>query len=77
MSGYIYKVTEFTALDPDEWQHRLFTTRKYEATQFLKRELMAGKPLSKYEVTRSRDGRADSTVEVDVYEFMQIDLGEE
>lgn len=76
MASYIYQVTEFTQIDPDESEIRIQTTRKYEATKFLQKELAAGKPLARYEVVRSRDGYVDTAKEIDVYEFMQIDLGE-
>lgn len=76
MSGYIYLIKQ-TDHQLDEEQIRFATTRKYEATQFLERQLQAGESLALFEVSRSRDGRADSTVYVDVYDFMKIDLGEE
>lgn len=75
MAGYIYHVTEFVPID-STWATRFLATRKYEATAFLQTELMSGKSLSQFEVTRSRDGRADTSVFVDTYEFMQIDPGE-
>lgn len=75
MSGYVYHVTEFVPMD-ETWTTRFLTTRKYEATKFLFNELGAGKSMSHFEVTRSRDGRADTSVFVDTYEFMKIDLGE-
>lgn len=77
MSGYIYTVTEGDSQLGDDEQVRLLTTRKYEATRFLETQLMAGKSMAKFQVTRSRDGRPDTSVWVDTYDFMKIDLGEE
>lgn len=76
MAGYIYHVTEFVPMD-ETWTTRFLTTRKYEATKFLFSELQSGKSMGSFEVTRSRDGRADTSVFVDTYEFMKIDVGEE
>jgi hypothetical protein len=76
MAGYVYLVKQ-TNHQLDEEQIRLLTTRKYEATKFLESQIKAGEPLALFEVSRSRDGRVDSTVIVDPYEFMKIDLGEE
>ena len=76
MSGYIYQVTEQVDRETNDWQTRLQTTRKYEATKFLEKLLAEGNSLSTFEVSRARDGKADSLVHLDVYEFMQIDLGE-
>lgn len=76
MSGYIYQVNEQVGDDIPEWQTRIQTTRKYEATKFLEKQLTEGISLSQFEVSRARDGKADSLVYVDVYEFMKIDLGE-
>lgn len=73
MSGYIYQVKQG---DVQLGQTRIQTTRKYEATKFLENQLAEGVSLSEFEVTRSRDGRADSLVHIDPYEFMKIDLGE-
>lgn len=77
MAGYIYEVSEQVDRESNDWQTRLQTTRKYEAIKFLEKQLADGISLSQFEVSRSRDGRADSLVYVDTYEFMQIDLGEE
>lgn len=76
MSGYIYLIKQGDIQLGQEEQIRFATTRKYEATQFLNRQLQAGESLALFEVSRSRDGRADSTVYVDVYDFMKIDVGE-
>lgn len=76
MAGYIYQVTEQVDKESNDWQTRLQTTRKYEATKFLEKQLAEGISLSEFEVTRSRDGRIDSMVIVDTYEFMNVDLGE-
>jgi len=75
MSGYIYKVSEYDIL-PDEYQIRLLTTRKYEATSFLRGLLGEGRSLSNFQVGRARDGKIDTLTYIDVYEFMEIDLGE-
>jgi hypothetical protein len=76
MSGYIYQVKQGDIQLGQEEQIRIQTTRKYEATRFLEKQLMEGLPLADFEVTRSRDGRVDSMTHIDVYEFMKIDLGE-
>ncbi len=77
MSGYIYSVKEIDDAQLDyPGQVRIQTTRKYEATKFLERQLQAGNSLSQFEVSRSRDGREDSMHIYDTYEFMKIDLGE-
>ena len=76
MAGYIYTVAQGDVQLGDVEQVRLQTTRKYEATRFLESQLVAGISMAKFEVTRSRDGRADSLVHIDTYEFMNIDLGE-
>lgn len=77
MAGYIYTVKQGDIQLGDVEQVRLQTTRKYEATRFLESQLVAGISMAKFEVTRSRDGRADSLVYIDTYEFMKIDVGEE
>lgn len=76
MASYIYSIKEGDAQLGDDEQIRLLTTRKYEATKFLETQLMAGESMSKFEVGRSRDGRPDTLVWVDTYEFMKIDPGE-
>jgi hypothetical protein len=76
MSGYIYQVKQGDIQLGQEEQTRIQTTRKYEATRFLERQLMEGLSLSGFEVTRSRDGRVDTLVHIDPYEFMNIDMGE-
>jgi hypothetical protein len=76
MSGYIYQIKQGDIQLGEEEQTRLQTTRKYEATKFLEAQIMAGMPLSTFEVSRSRDGRTDTMVIIDPYEFMKIDLGE-
>lgn len=76
MAGYIYQITEQVDPEFNDWQSRLLTTRKHEATKFLEKQLAEGNSLATFEVARSRDGRADSTVHLDVYEFMQVDVGE-
>jgi len=76
MSGYIYQVKQGDVQLGQEEQTRIQTTRKYQATKFLEKQLAEGVSLSEFEVTRSRDGRADSLVHIDPYEFMKIDLGE-
>lgn len=76
MAAYIYQVKHVdTQLDPG--QTRIQTTRKYEATKFLEKQLTEGTSLSEFEVSRSRDGRIDTLVHIDVYEFMKVDPGEE
>lgn len=77
MTGYIYTVKEQDNAQLDyPGQTRIQTTRKYEAKEFLKKQLGGGLSLSGFEVSRSRDGKADSTHYYDVYDFMDIDLGE-
>lgn len=77
MAGYIYSVKQVDDAQLDyPGQTRIQTTRKYEATKFLERQLSDGVSLSQFEVTRSRDGVADSTHVYDIYKFMRIDLGE-
>lgn len=79
MSSYIYSIFE---RDDDctectgERQLLLSTTKKWVATKFLGQILAAGNSLYVYDVFRSRDGHGGTAVEVDPYEFMQIDLGE-
>lgn len=74
--AYIYQIIQGDIQLGQEEQTRLQTTRKYVATQFLAKQLEEGVSLSEFEVTRSRDGRPDTLTYVDVYEFMNIDLGE-
>ncbi len=76
MSGYIYTVKHGDIQLGEDEQVRIQTTRKYQATRFLESQLQAGISMSKFEVTRSRDGRVDTLVFVDPYDFMKIDLGE-
>lgn len=77
MSSYIYTVREVDDFQLDiQGQTRIQTTRKYEARKFLELQLTAGLSLSGFEVTRSRDGKADTTHVYDIYTFMDIDLGE-
>lgn len=76
MPGYIYQVKQGDVQLGQDEQTRIQTTRKYEATKFLEKQLAEGISLSEFEVTRSRDGRIDSMVIVDTYEFMNVDLGE-
>lgn len=75
MASYIYSV--FRLQEALEGPSLKFTsTRKYEAKKYLERHLLQGVSASLFEVTRSRDGIADTVVDVDVYEFLDIDLGE-
>jgi hypothetical protein len=77
MAGYIYTVKEVDNAQPDyPGMTRIQTTRKYEARKFLEARLSEGLSPAQYEVSRSRDGIRDTMVYVDVYEFMNIDLGE-
>ena len=73
MASYIYNV--FDSLD-DVPELKISTTRKYEATKYLKKILEGGDSIQYFEVFRCRDGVADSKTQVDVYEFMRIDMGE-
>jgi len=76
MAGYIYQVKHVdTQLDAG--QIRIQTTRKYEATKFLEKQLADGVSLSEFEVSRARDGKVDTLTYLDVYEFMRVDPGEE
>lgn len=52
------------------------STKKWAAQKFLKGALESGLSLMNFDITRSKDGVAGSTVDIDPYEFMQIDLGE-
>ena len=80
MSGYIY-----TIFEDGEWctecgheRNQIFSsTRKYEATRYLGKIVSDGHSLHNFNVTRARDGIPGTSVDVDVYEFMKIDLGEE
>lgn len=77
MAGYIYSVKEVDNAQLDyPGQTRIQTTRKYEARKFLEGQLEAGLSLAQFEVTRSRDGHADTAHTYDTYQFMDIDLGE-
>lgn len=77
MPGYIYSVREHDDFQLDiPGQTRIQTTRKYEAKEFLRDQLTTGVSLSEFEVTRSRDGKADTTHVYDTYMFMDIDQGE-
>lgn len=79
MSSYIYNVFE---RDDDctectgERQLLLSTSKKWVAVRFLRGVLDEGNSLYRYDVFRSRDGYGGTAVEVDPYEFMEIDLGE-
>lgn len=75
MSSYIYNVFE-TLSQLDGPSLKFSSTRKYEARKFLQAHLEEGNSLAPFTVTRSRDGIKDTLTYVDVYEFMDIDLGE-
>lgn len=79
MGAYIYNVyksvTECTECT-SEREHILATGQKWKAVEYLREILNEGLSLHDYDVTRSKDGQADSTLILDAYEFMQIDLGE-
>lgn len=51
-------------------------TKKHAATHWLKEKLEAGETLDVYEVIRFKDGLPHTKTEINVYEFMNIDLGE-
>lgn len=75
MASYIYSVFKNDSqLDPPTL--KFTSTRKHEAKKYLERYLEQGVSPSLFEVTRSRDGIADTMVYVDVYEFLEIDMGE-
>lgn len=75
--AFIYSIKQIDDAQLDyPGQTRIQTTRKHVATQFLAKQLEEGVSLSEFEVTRSRDGRPDTLTYVDVYDFMNIDLGE-
>jgi hypothetical protein len=76
MSGYIYNLIQSTASGKVELLNS--STRKYEITRFIDNDyLKVGLSIAPLTVIRSRDGRPNSAVFIDPYEFMQIDLGEE
>lgn len=78
MASYIYNVlkTEHCHECTGDRELRFSTTRKYEAVRFLTSILKEGWSIHDFQVFRSRDGIIGPPSEIDVYEFMQIDLGE-
>lgn len=52
------------------------STRKWVLTEYLKGVIERGETLSNYGVQRIKDANPDTLTEVDIYEFMNIDLGE-
>jgi hypothetical protein len=79
MSQYIYNVfvpvVECTECNAER-QLVLSTGKKWVATQYLEGVLQEGGSLMNYDISRSIDGRPDTAVWIDSYEFMKIDLGE-
>jgi hypothetical protein len=79
VSAYIYNIFE---RDDDctectgERQLLLSSSKKWVATRFLKEVLESGKSLMDYDIFRSRDGMGGTAVEIDPYDFMEVDLGE-
>lgn len=52
------------------------TTRKWVLTEYLKEVLEKGETLNDFGVQRIKDANPDTLTDIDVYEFMNIDLGE-
>jgi hypothetical protein len=52
------------------------STRKWVITEYLKGILEKGESLNNYGIQRIRDANPDTLTDVDIYEFMNIDLGE-
>lgn len=74
--SYIYNIVffkqDYEDSDVLEWSG----TKKHAATHYLAEQLEAGQTLSNYKVIRFKDGLPHTKTEIDVYEFMNIDLGE-
>lgn len=79
MANYIYNVFEVEHCHEctGDRELRFSSTKKWLTTKWLSTNVLGkGLPLTDYQVFRSRDGIADESTEVDVYEFMNVDLGE-
>lgn len=76
MSSYIYSVFE---RDPEtfENEHLVYnSTKKWGAKKYLENVLASGDSIANFYVHRSRDSIAGTGSIINVYEFMEIDLGE-
>lgn len=51
-------------------------TKKHAAVAYLKEQLVNGVSMAEFQIKRMKDAQPDSESDIDVYEFMQIDLGE-
>lgn len=71
---YIYIL--FTTSQLDGYSVINASTRKWVLTEYLKEVLEKGETLNNYGVQRIKDANPDTLTDVDVYEFMNIDLGE-
>lgn len=76
--SYIYNIFETEHCFECTGDRRLMFsgTKKHAATHWLTEKLEAGETLDVYEVIRFKDGLPHTKTEINVYEFMNIDLGE-
>lgn len=75
--SYVYIILrskeDYLDSDTIEWAG----VRKWEATKFLESKLTEGDSLARFQVIRMKENQPSSMSYVDVYEFMNIDLGEQ
>jgi hypothetical protein len=71
---YIYILFAMSQLDGYEVINA--STRKWAITEYLKGILEKGESLNNYGIQRIKDANPDTLTDVDIYEFMNIDLGE-
>lgn len=75
--SYLYIIQKLLDYGDDDWEIVWAGTQKWKATEYLKEKVVNGEPLAEFLITRIKDGQPTTLVEVDVYEFMNIDLGEQ
>ena len=76
MSGYIYNLVE--ASPGGQVTLLNSSTKKYVITDYVKNNwIQPGHSIAWLNIWRAVDGRPASVKLIDVYEFMEIDLGEE
>lgn len=74
MAKYVYTIVQWVNDTPD-W--RLTSTYKWQAVDWLRENVLEkGVSLGNYDVVRSKDGQPGTAEFADIYEFMNIDLGE-
>lgn len=73
---YIYTLLQSTASGKVEVLNS--TTQKWALTKYVEKEFIkTGLPVSALSVARVKDGLPDTMTYIDIYDFMEVDPGEE